>query len=75
MTTKLNTLKGKLKNQGGSNSSKQSSGLSGGNNANKDGKLGNKNKQNNGPPEWRTKFKGQKYTHNGKEFIWCKEHK
>eukprot|EP00957_Ditylum_brightwellii_P194963 14853893-Ditylum_brightwellii.AAC.1 len=60
MTTKLNSLERKLKNQGGSNS----------------GWKGDKNnKKKNGPPEWHTKHKGPTYTHEGKEYVWCKEHK
>eukprot|EP00957_Ditylum_brightwellii_P050253 3811372-Ditylum_brightwellii.AAC.1 len=73
--TKLHSLEGKLKNQGGSNSGKGGSGSSGGDN-NKKGRKGDKNnKQNNEPPEWHTKHKGTTYTHKGKEYVWCKEHK
>eukprot|EP00957_Ditylum_brightwellii_P193681 14749033-Ditylum_brightwellii.AAC.1 len=75
LTTKLNSLEGKLKNQRGSNSGKGSYGSLGGDNNKKDRKSDKNNKQNNGLPEWHTKNKGQTYTHKRKEYIWCKEHK
>eukprot|EP00957_Ditylum_brightwellii_P018829 1415091-Ditylum_brightwellii.AAC.1 len=72
LTTKLNTLEERLKNQGGSGSNKDGSGLLGGT---KNDKSNKNNKQNDGLPEWCTKFKGQKNTHEGKEYVWCKEYK
>eukprot|EP00957_Ditylum_brightwellii_P061398 4660470-Ditylum_brightwellii.AAC.1 len=49
---------------------------SGGENpGNSGGGKGGRNKNNDGPPAWKTKFKTAKITHNGKEWEWCKEHK
>eukprot|EP00957_Ditylum_brightwellii_P211199 15365880-Ditylum_brightwellii.AAC.2 len=60
-------LEGTLKSQG---SPKESTSLTGGPKKNKNNKNG---KQNDGPPAWHTRFKGQTITHNRKENIWCKE--
>eukprot|EP00957_Ditylum_brightwellii_P007424 562111-Ditylum_brightwellii.AAC.1 len=65
LATKVENLEKKMK---GNPSGGGNPGYSGG------GK-GDRNKNNDGPPAWKTKFKTAKITHNGKEWEWCKEHK
>eukprot|EP00957_Ditylum_brightwellii_P112680 8589489-Ditylum_brightwellii.AAC.1 len=47
----------------------------GGNPGNSGGGKDGRNKNNDDPHAWKTKFKTAKITHDGKEWEWCKEHK
>eukprot|EP00957_Ditylum_brightwellii_P110138 8400242-Ditylum_brightwellii.AAC.1 len=62
LTTKLADMEKKIDSSNG--------GGAGGNNNGGGNRFGN-----NGPPTWKTTFKGNNITHNGSEWEWCAEHK